>query len=87
MCKVELLRTTPKRVKDIEKRSGEIMPGKSQIQYYSECIRAFASKRNIHVDVSLNLIESKKLFPIIEEAYSQNRKVFVAVRRMQAALE
>lgn len=82
MCKIELLRTRTRRVTPVERRGGADVLSYSQIQYYHDCVRALAVKRNLPVDASLNLIEKKNLLPIIEVAFQQNKKVFVAVRRM-----
>lgn len=86
MCNIRLLRTTLAEIDALKVREEGVMPMSfAQIQYYDDCIRAYASKNNTPIDIAFRHIESQNLLPIIEESYKSNSKIFVTVRRLQAA--
>lgn len=86
MCRIQLLNTRQTKPKRIEVRDESIGPMTyTQIQYYNDCIRAYAVKLNKPVDVTFREIEKKNLLPVMEQAFRNKRKVYVAVRQMQAA--
>lgn len=85
MCNIRLLRTKLAEIDAINVREeGDEPMSFTQIQYYDDCIRAYASKNNTPIDIAFGHIESQNLLPIIEESYKSKAKVFVAVRRLQA---
>lgn len=87
MCRRQLLQTKPTRLKQIERRGvDEASMPYAQIQYYNDCIRAYADKRGETVDVAFRNIENNHLLSVMEQSFRDNKKVFVAVRRMQAAV-
>lgn len=88
MCTIKLLQTKKGRINYIQKRDedNENM-SYLQIQYYHDCIRAYATKIKKPVDVAFRKIESENLLHVIENSYKENLKVFMAVRRMQTSLK
>lgn len=86
MCRIQLLNTKQTKPKRIEVRDEGVAPMTyAQIQYYNDCIRAYAVKLNEPVDVTFGEIEKKNLLPVIEQAFRNKSKVYVAVHQMQAA--
>ena len=87
MCTVKLLQTKKGRINNLQKREeGNDCMSYLQIQYYNDCIRAYATKIKKPVDVAFCMIESANLLHVIESSYKENLKVFMAVRRMQTFL-
>lgn len=82
MCTIKLLRTKRKTVGALETRTNGDSMSYSQIQYYNDCIRSYASKLNLAIDKAFDKIERDNLLPIMEQAFKENCKVYVAVRRM-----
>lgn len=81
------MNTKSSKPKRIEVRADDVAPMTyTQIQYYNDCIRAYSEKLNKPVDETFHEIEKQNLLPVIEKAFRSNSKVFVAVRRMQAAI-
>lgn len=82
MCTIKLLKTKRRKAGELITRTeGEAM-SYYQIQYYNDCIRAYASKIATPIDKAFDIIDKKNLLSIIETAYKENRKVYVAVNRM-----
>lgn len=87
MCKKELLKTRVSKPRQIEMRGiDETLMSYSQIQYYNDCIRAYASKLDKPIDVAFRKIEKDGLMSIMEQSFHSSKKVSVTVRRMQAAI-
>ena len=88
MCRRDLLKTRPTKPGCIELRSDdEDAMSYAQIQFYNDCIRAYADKLGKTVDIAFRDIEKKRLLSVIENSFRSNHKVFVAVRRMQVAVK
>lgn len=88
MCRIQLLNTRQIKPKRIEIRDEGVNPMEyTQIQYYNDCIRAYAVKVNKPVDVTFREIEKKNLLPVIEQAFRSKCKVYVAVHKMLAAIK
>lgn len=88
MCRIQLLNTRQTKPKRIEVRDADIAPiPYAQIQYYNDCIRAYAVKINKPVDATFHEIEKGNLLPVMEQAFRNKNKVSVAVHKMQATLK
>lgn len=85
MCRIQLLNTKQTKPKRIEIRNAGVAPMPyTQIQYYNDCIRAYAVKLNKPVDATFYEIEKNNLLPVIEQAFHNKSKVFVTIHKMQA---